>query len=1217
MTGRLILKSAVLGAVATLVVVIALLLSLPLLLDSELVKAAALKQLSRATGGQWQLTHLQLRWLPRPTIRAAGASFSLPGTIEGRVETVTLTTALLPLLWGEIRLGHVALVGPDLTITVASPSASGGGSPPFTVSELRAALARLPRPGAVDPGSLELAIARGRLALVLSDQTGLKLSDIEGRATERAGRLEVAITSASDVWRRLEARISLDPGRFEGGVQLDAAGVDLAALLAVAGANGDPPLRGLISGRAKIQIVPAPALRGTFAASAGTLSVIRGGGRLEIQDLASAGEAEWTDAGLRVVTPHTRAAAPALQGSAVLTFSPDWTRQGLDVTMQPTGLDTVKQVVLPWLTATPEVERYARMIKAGQLSGLEATLQLDQLEQWQRAIAVRGTLAGVALDLPRPALAIRDLGATLALRQGKLTAERVRAVTGQSTIGGGRLEVDFAAARPGVSAAAQWRIDLGEALAFVRRQLAAREREKLGMLRALAGEARGTVSLNGTFDALRLLAGADTIRAQAALDPLPWPIKVTDAKAHFEGGRLVVQGLTGTAGGSGFSQCGGQVTLAAPSRLQVSRCEADLALVELFEWGSTRWRTPEALKSLRVLAGRGRLQIHKIAGALEDPATWSTDVSLTPQTIRLSHRELPGELLLDGGSVRSDFGAITVQGVKAEVLDAALQVSGAVSGLREGTPRLDMRATGRVGEKSIAWGWARAGLAGETATIAPFEARGARLRWPTNGGVEAAGELLFAGKTTVSFDALMQPGVVDIHTLDVQDEQSNARIAMYRRHDMVEGSFAGNLAGISLERIVRATQLAETRLAGNLTYRVPLKQPHDFRANGELRIDRLTSPGWGLLPFHMTVHRADVKAADRSLHLITSFSAQDTNLDVSGTIRGSDQRYAVDIDVKSDTVDVDRLLAARDREGGPGSEERPTSWDFPVEGKVRLAIQSLQRSPYHVEPLRAALDIAPDRVDFAVQEARVCGIGMTGGGRAQPRTLSIDVVLQARDLDSQSTLRCLTRESIAMTGRLQADAHLTAAAGPYRGLPQRMQGPFHLVARQGRVDRMTALADILNLVNASELLRGKKLGLRGSGFEYDMLEAKGRLDRGTIQFDEMVLDAQPFDMVARGSVDLVEDSVDMNVAVAPVQAVNTALKWLPFLGYVLGGGVYAVPVGVRGKLSKPQIVPVAPTAVADELRGILGRTLKVPFNLREALVPPALETEPASPPPPR
>jgi hypothetical protein len=123
------------------------------------------------------------------------------------------------------------------------------------------------------------------------------------------------------------------------------------------------------------------------------------------------------------------------------------------------------------------------------------------------------------------------------------------------------------------------------------------------------------------------------------------------------------------------------------------------------------------------------------------------------------------------------------------------------------------------------------------------------------------------------------------------------------------------------------------------------------------------------------------------------------------------------------------------------------------------------------------------------------------------------------------------------------------------------------------------------------------------------------LDGGAVQFDEVVLQAQPFDLVAHGSLDWLADSIDMNVAVAPLQVVNRIVRRMPFLGYVLGGGVYAVPVGVRGKLSKPQIVPVAPTAVAESLLGVLGRTVRAPFNLREALLPAAMQKDNAAPPP--
>jgi hypothetical protein len=519
---------------------------------------------------------------------------------------------------------------------------------------------------------------------------------------------------------------------------------------------------------------------------------------------------------------------------------------------------------------------------------------------------------------------------------------------------------------------------------------------------------------------------------------------------------------------------------------------------------------------------------------------------------------------------------------------------------------LDVQATGPVGEKLLAWAWHRAGVEHAAARIAPFEARPVTLRWPVNNGFETRGDLMFAGKTTVSFDALIQSRTVDVRKFAVQDEHSNAQMSVRWKQDVLEGSFSGDLTGVSLIRIRQSRQSPDARISGNLTYRVPIKRPRDFRANGQLRINQVTSPIWLKEP-DLTLRSVELTAVERSLRVATSFSLRDTNFDVSGTIRGTDQRYALDIDVKSDHVDVNRLLGAREHAGEKPSEEKPASWDFPVEGKVRLAIQSLVHDPYRVEPLLATLDIVPGHIDFAVKEARLCGISMAGGGRALPATASLDVVLQARDLDATPTLRCLSNERTIVTGRLNADVHATVT-GPYRELPQLVTGPFHLVARDGRVDRMTGLAQVLDLINASELLRGKKLGLQRSGFAYGKFEVTGRLRNGAILIDEFVLDAEPFDVVAHGTVDWFHDSIDMSVAVAPVQVVNTIVKLLPFLGYVMGGGVYAVPVGVRGKLTDPQVVPLAPTAVAGSLLGVLERTLKTPFNLRQALVPEAMQS---------
>ena len=135
----------------------------------------------------------------------------------------------------------------------------------------------------------------------------------------------------------------------------------------------------------------------------------------------------------------------------------------------------------------------------------------------------------------------------------------------------------------------------------------------------------------GTFEQPQVVIDVDALRAQASLEKLPWPLTVTGVKARFDGNQLDVQGLAGSMGESRFSQCSGQITFAAASQLHVSGCDADLALAELFDWGSKQVELPEGARSLRLLAGRGLVQVRRISGALAQPAKWSADISVKPQ----------------------------------------------------------------------------------------------------------------------------------------------------------------------------------------------------------------------------------------------------------------------------------------------------------------------------------------------------------------------------------------------------------------------------------------------------------------------------------------------------------------------------------------------------------------------------------------------------------
>ena len=86
-------------------------------------------------------------------------------------------------------------------------------------------------------------------------------------------------------------------------------------------------------------------------------------------------------------------------------------------------------------------------------------------------------------------------------------------------------------------------------------------------------------------------------------------------------------------------------------------------------------------------------------------------------------------------------------------------------------------------------------------------------------------------------------------------------------------------------------------------------------------------------------------------------------------------------------------------------------------------------------------------------------------------------------------------------------------------------------------------------------------------------------------------------MVAKGSIRLKDWESEMTVLVAPFSRLDHVVRSIPLFGYVIGGALTSVPVGVSGDIRDPRIVPLGPRAVTDEMLGIFERTLKLPGRM--------------------
>jgi hypothetical protein len=184
-----------------------------------------------------------------------------------------------------------------------------------------------------------------------------------------------------------------------------------------------------------------------------------------------------------------------------------------------------------------------------------------------------------------------------------------------------------------------------------------------------------------------------------------------------------------------------------------------------------------------------------------------------------------------------------------------------------------------------------------------------------------------------------------------------------------------------------------------------------------------------------------------------------------------------------------------------------------------------------------------------------------------------------------------------------------SAQGQLGTLVDHIQGTFSLTASDGHINKFDSLAAVLKWINVTQAITGQLPDLSQGGMDYKSVQVQGRMEGRKIFFHEIALDAAALTVAAHGNVDYATEALDMTVLVAPFKTLTWTVKHIPILRSILGGMLIAVPVQLRGTLSKPVIVPLGPTAIGSRLLDIMGNTLKLPGQAINIVNPPANATQ--------
>lgn len=325
--------------------------------------------------------------------------------------------------------------------------------------------------------------------------------------------------------------------------------------------------------------------------------------------------------------------------------------------------------------------------------------------------------------------------------------------------------------------------------------------------------------------------------------------------------------------------------------------------------------------------------------------------------------------------------------------------------------------------------------------------------------------------------------------------------------------------------------------------------------------------------------------------------------EIQGTLGGGGR---ADLLVKGQlplTVVAGFLPVVRPAEGLANVDVRLRGHRDSLETQGTLEIQqgraSVSGIPAEFREVQAALDLQGDRTQIRRWQAKLAEGSFRADGEVRRRgeEWRLQLNFEEEDGRAEQLLAGLYKGKGEVTGALSLGGVLTSGGEDGSDFWRNLEGSLTLGMRDGRIGRYTSVAKLLALLNVGQLLELKGPELAADGMPYQRLTANFKIQRGMARTENLVLDSAAMKVNAVGSINLVDDTVDLTVAVKPFQNVDHIITNIPIAGWLLGGKERSLLVAyfrVTGPLADPEVEAIPLWSVGRSVFGIFKNLLEIP-----------------------
>ena len=356
------------------------------------------------------------------------------------------------------------------------------------------------------------------------------------------------------------------------------------------------------------------------------------------------------------------------------------------------------------------------------------------------------------------------------------------------------------------------------------------------------GRARGRMILGEMTRDINAQVDVRDFNLSARYQRIPYAVSIDSGQFGYRPGRVTLGDLVGKVGNSSLYGLSAWVDWDKEPYLKIISANGRLSLNEAYPWVTSYPRGKELLKEFASLEGVLRLDGLDLNGPLAGSPSWRFQINGAVENAVIKAAFFPGPLAVKSSVLEATRESLTFSHCQGKLLDASLEVAGAIHGYLDGLSRIELSAQGNLGAQAGHWVYDGIGLPGALQLRPPVAVSAAQGTWTRGGRTNFTGSFKVGSGLRLSLDGAYTPGELTLKNLTVKGLEADASLALVVNHKGVEVAYQGSLNQQALDQLLENNQILSGWIKGDWRTRLVWDTPGSSTAEGHLQVAGVRIP---------------------------------------------------------------------------------------------------------------------------------------------------------------------------------------------------------------------------------------------------------------------------------------------------------------------------------------------------------------------------------------